>query len=278
MAVRNFAIALIVVLAGLLLAACGVDDNTAQTVNHAVSLLQSLESEGAWSVLTDSIAALEERPAYVASFTVRAGQVDATGAWLLPLDTDLTATLIADGAGNLLVEVSAADRPAVYLVAADAEGAASVYALEGDRAVCADRVSVWGLDRGLGGLLEHFGVASASAASLAVARAADADAAEQLHVAGRRADRYPIAARLPDALDILARTEQDALRQRVAQAGAQHLAGTLILDHDTGALLSFNGTVTQAGQRQTTITFAVTEWDAPHVDPRLETMPVQACD
>jgi len=248
-------LAMLVVLA---LVGCGPlkdTQGTAKTVDEAVALLQAIDQDGAWATVADGLDALGDvKGGYVAEFRAPTSPDEAVA----------QATITVRSApGGTVFEIAGPDHTATYFVPAPAGSDAipSVYQLADDGYVCAsvDVLTYTLLSNGVEGLFEYHIVPFMLNQSLSAVEKQDNQG--DARVIDRKVTRYAIVSKLPDALDILDRLDDPALRARVEAAQPLNLSGSLALDKDTGALLSFELQVAADAQTApATITFSVTQW------------------
>lgn len=255
----------------LLLAASGcsaVDDarDVLDTVDEAVAVLQDLERNGAWDAISRGLDGLAAHDAgYAAVLTVQAGAAGPVGAFDGAPEQDVTIRWQVDGEGQAWAEARAGGTAETYFVAGDpaSPDPAAVYRLDGDEAVCATEGEAVSLLRaGLRGLFGGEGPEAAGLQRLAVATEAG-----EASVAGRAGNAYRLEPRIEQALAVVREFDDPELATRLEDAGRFKLAGSLVLDAETGALLRFEGDHTRvdAGRRAVT-TFEVTQWgDVPDV-------------
>ncbi len=255
---RHLRTPLLAMLVVLALVGCGPlkdTKDTVKTVDEAVALLQAIDQDGAWAAVADGLDALGDvKGGYVAEFR-------APG----PADSPASETVIAvrAAADGTVFEVTGPDGTATYFVPvpATSDAVPPVYRLEGDRYVCAslDALTYTLLSNGVEGLFEHHIVPFMLNQSLSAVEKQDNQG--DARVIDRKVTRYAIVSKLPDALDILDRFDDQALRARVEAAQPLTVSGSLALDKDTGALLSFEMQYDDDDQAAPqTITFSVTQW------------------
>ncbi len=261
----NLVVLALVLLAGLL-TGCGVDSGTVETVDDAVKLLQDIERNGIWSITEDGLDALAEQNSYVATLQVEATMPEAGSATAF---SHLALTVTVDADGNTRYTLEQGDQSTRYTQyrapdPADnsAPSPAGVYREDNGYYTCADAVIQRLLGRGLSSVFEVYALDAIGARTLAVVEK-DGDST----IAERDATHYTIETRLDDALEILERAEDRALRDQIEATEAATLSGSLDLDNATGALLHLDISYANAtGGEQLALVFDVTRWgDTPGI-------------
>lgn len=236
----------------VIVAACGSLDESREvvdTVDEAVRLLQAVENNSAWDVITDGLDDLDSHPdGYTAIVSLRRG---------VP-DEDFIINLMVDKDGDALLSVIAGEETTGYLLgtADDPAVLPHVYRLTEDQGYCvtgdAERAR-WGA--GLRGIFTEYGVQARGVRLLAVVVKKDNDD----KIVGRDVTRYDLESKLPEALAILERLDSADLQSLLDQSGVFELSGALYLDQDTQALMRFSSVYEEAGERLE-FSFDVTGW------------------
>jgi hypothetical protein len=257
---RLKAVWLIVILVGTTLA-CGLQDKV-ETVDEAVSLLQDIKNNGTWTYVSDGLDELNQQSqGYVATIRLREGQVNEAGGYEGPLVQDVTLQIRVDSEHNAAIDVTENNQTRTYFVDnyRDAAESPAVYRIEGGRYVCAqDDESARLFAHGPGSVFEAYAVTATGVQTLSVAKK---DKNET--VAGRDATRYNLESRVPDALNVLKRLDNQELQAQVDAAGVFELTGALVLDQGTLALLKFDSAYQSAGEHdRTEFSFEITQWGA----------------
>lgn len=258
----------------LLLAACEVDGDTVEKVDDAVKLLQDVDRNGTWGYLTDGLDTLVEQDGYVAVIDYEYLEfVD--GELVTPDDSKISIQITHDGTGAMRFEFT--DRHGTYLYYSPAPSpdadTRKVYQIDATTFTCPTAADTQLYANGIVSILAFYDVREVLTATLSVAEA-DGDSTTWLD---RDANHYILESRLPEALDILERTDNAELRERIAATKQETIAGAFDLDEATGALLFFDnvyvfGDLTQ----QRSLMFSVTQWgDVPDIVPN---GPLPACE
>lgn len=254
--------ATVAALLAVLLSGCGALDDTQETVNtvdDSVALLQDLDRRAAWDMLADGFDALIDNGVGFVAEAKIASPGDDTAA------LSLTITVDADSHAEIVVQrADDATAPAHYRVDLDPGNEPdAAYRQIAPETFCLpdDTVTEW-LGAGLPRLFDRYGLQELLQQTLAVTEWDEDAEPEQ---AGREGDLYAVESRVDDALDLLSAFDNDDLRERVAAspAGALRTSGSLILDESTGALLHLElvMTASDAGAAQPVARFTITQWD-----------------
>ncbi len=252
---RQLRTPLVVSVVVLALAGCGPLSDTQDSVNtvdKAVALLQTIDQNGSWTALEDGFDALGDlSDGYTAE--IRWSQADSpVSETVIHVQTHPT--------GGSVFQITEGGATQTYFVPAseNADRGLSVYQLDGDQYVClASNSPARALLQGdMPGIFAHYNLPSILKQTLS----ADKKQGDSV-VSGRKATHYTIESQIPDALSILNQFEDQALRARVEAAQTVSLTGSLDVDKDTAALLSFEAVFTADGvTSQTTFSFTVLQW------------------
>jgi hypothetical protein len=243
------------------LGACAnVDETreTADTVDHAVALMQALDRRGAAARVSQGADDLGTAGvAYEAMVVARQGRLNADGT-AGPATREWTYSLQVDAEGDLLATFADGETEATYVVPGDEPLPAPVYRVTADGYVCAsDDPAAAGLSASLAGLIAAQDMQAAAVQTLAViTRPTEAT------IAGREATQYTFVSRVSDALRILDEYGgNDDLQQAVAAAESVTFAGGVAFDDATGALLRLNSTTNRRDEGLwARLAFELTAW------------------
>lgn len=243
--------------------ACGLTDDVqdvVDTVDEGVDLLQEIDDSGTWTYLTDGLDALADQAGYAAVVRLQAGPVDEAGGWAGARDDDVTVSFKVDSDRDVLVMVIKNDRLWEYFIdtSGDSTGETTrVYQIEDGRYACLDSGDDLRL-LSLDSLFEDYAGQAVGAQLLSVAKEVED---EEAAVAGRTATHYTLESRVPEALEMIKKLDNQDLQARLDQAGLFEFSGNLYLDEDTGALLRFDSLYHDiTGQRRVDFAFEVTQW------------------
>lgn len=251
------------------LGACATVDETretADTVDHAVALMQALNKRGAAARVSQGVDDLGAAGvAYEATVVARQGLLHANGT-AGPATREWTYSLQVDAEGDLLAAFADGEAEATYVVPGDEPPPAPVYRVTADGYVCASGdPAAAELRASLAGLIAAQDTQAAAVQTLAVIAHPT-----EVTSAGREATQYTFVSRVSDALRILDEYgENDELQQAVAAAQSVSFAGKVTFDDATGALLRLNSTTNwrDAGL-WTEFAFEVTAWGGVVETPR----------
>lgn len=256
---------LVLVLLAALVAGCGVESDSVETVDDAVTLLQDVERDGLWVTSRDGLDALAEQDGYVATLQLDYTMQDATD--LSPASIELTLEVDADGDARYALGSDEENTRFFQFThpsasADDTADFTGVYREDEGRYTCAADEIQRLLAQGVPGIFEMVQFDALAARTLAVVEA-DGDST----IAGRDANHYTIETRREDALAILERTDHRALREEIEEMAPFELSGTLDLDDASGALLHLDSTYTSTNDDQRlSLAFNVTQWgDVPDI-------------
>ena len=250
---------LVVVMVVLALAGCGPLSNTKDTVNtvdKAVALLQTIDQYGSWTTLEDGFDALGNlNDGYTAEIRWSRDSAPAGSS-----ASDVIIRVQTNSTDGSVFQVTDGDSTQTYFVPVpeNADLMPPVYQLQDDQYVClgSDAPAYALLQGGIPGIFAYYDLPSMLKQTLsAVKKQGDSV------VGDRKATRYTIVSQIPEALSILDQFEDQTLRARVEAAQTLSLTGSLNVDKDTAALLSFEVVYAENGQKtQTTFSFAVLQW------------------
>ncbi|MBN1679653.1 MAG: hypothetical protein JW966_05130 [Anaerolineae bacterium] len=264
---------------------CGlVDDtrDTVDTVDEAVDLLQDVDKNGVWTTLADGLEALGDQEAgFLAAILLEEGAAGAGGAFEGVPDRQVTVLLQVDGDGDMLADVSDGEQQAAqyYVEAGTAPDVERrVYRVEtgGFHCLTTDDPQHVLLSGGLTGLFEAGRVTATGIQLLVVADKNDDDSP----VLDRDATHYDLVSRVPDALDVLAKTDNDELKAAVRAVDQFDLSGEITLDDETGALLRYDSSYAEVESGHLTVfRFEITRWSIDDtITPPADADIVTACE
>lgn len=248
-----------------LLSACGINAETTDNVNDAVKLLQAIDDNGTWAMLSDALDLLDDQDGYLANVTVDTGVIDAEGSVSAPPEHTMTIAMRvgADGIAQYIVRDGDNTQQVLVMPPDDDDSTLIVYLVDEGALTCADAGIAEMLRDGPLSIVNSAALELASMGTLSVVE----EEGESTRIE-REATHYTITSRMDDALAILDATDNSALRQQVEQAGGFSISGTLDIDDSTGALLAFESMTSAADSGQwTRVRFEVTQWaDVPAID------------
>lgn len=252
------------------LLSCGSLDglkDTVNTVDEAVALLQDIDASGTWETIADGLDELrDQKQGYSAVVQLREGAMDASGNLELPLKTDTILEIQADPAGNALLKMAQGAQVVTYFIEGyrSPSNTTRVYEVDNGQYSCVkggeQDIQLRG---GLNGVFERYALLAAGAQLLSVAEAQDEDS----RIVERDATHYELESKVPDALKILEKIDNQELRQKIEQAGPFKLSGSLDIDQETGALMHFESVYDNlADQRRSEFSLEITQWgDVPNL-------------
>jgi hypothetical protein len=261
---RLRAILLMAVLVGATLA-CGLLDDvqdTVETVDEAVTLLQDIKDSGTWTTVSDGLDELDNQgEGYALTIRLRDSDADDAGETIEPPVKDVTMVIRVDVHDHATIQLIENDQTSMYFVEnyRISSEDSPVYQIRDGRYSCVQGGAVERLFRhGPGGAFDEYAITATGVQWLSVAQKND-DGDES--IAGRDAIRFDLESRVPDAQKILERFDNKELQARVDAAGLFELTGTLYLDQKTLALLRFESLYNDTGHhRRTEFSFEITEW------------------
>lgn len=244
---------LLILTLSTLLAACGVDSDTVEKVDDAVKLIQDVDRDNTWNYLTDGLDALAEQDGYIATIGYQISEVD---------DGDLIIQYTEDADGDVRIDVTDPQSTQSYYSPALGDDADTrlVFQMNADDYACPTAADTQRYAEGIASIFAFYDLRDVLTSTLSVAEL-DGDST----LLDRDAGHYVLEARLPDALDILERTGDDALRERIDATAQGTITGTFDLDDETGALLFFDSVYVYDDLAHGLL-FRVTQWgDVPDI-------------
>jgi hypothetical protein len=238
---------------------CGlVDDvrDVVESVDEAVALLEEIEESGTWEYVGNGLDGLENE-SYVAVTMLQEGSVTAEGGFTGDLSQDVTITLQVDDQGDAVAEVLVDGETREFLVDAAGEDQTHVYRIAAGRYRCVSNDDEGRLLRdGVSGAFEEYALEAAGVQLLSTAE----EVGEET-IAGRTVTHYELESKVPEAIEILKKFDNDDLQAKINEAGQFELSGDLYIDKETDALLRFDSVYHNSDtQRRLEFTFEVTQW------------------
>lgn len=261
---RAWLLLLAMLLFALPLAGCGVDSDTVEKVDDAVKLLQDVDRAGTWGYLMDGLDALAEQDGYTATLFWGSGDLDAAGELSASPGGMITILVAQDGDGAMRFQFITRSDTFFYRSPAPSTDTDTrqIYQLNDDGYTCPTDTEKQLFEAGIPSIFVFYGVRGMITETLSVAELDDDST-----LLDRDADHYVLESRLAEALDILERTNNTALRERIATTDQVALTGTFDLDDETGGLLFFEGRYNNdTRSRGKVFVFEVTQWgDVPNI-------------
>lgn len=210
--------------------------DTVQSLNEAVELLQEISESGTWEILGDGTEALQNADGYRGIITLTEGTTNATGNQITDVTDNVIWNIRTDASGNSEVQVDSNGEIRNFVIfdektyRVEEDGTYTCLNQQGD-ANEAD-VTIAAID-----LNEVFIEYSALSVGVQIMSVAEEQGTESLN--DFTTTRYTLVSKLEEALEILGNFPSDELQQDVDSVPEFYIDGEMFIDNDTGALVRF---------------------------------------